>query len=79
MVVSQNNVRFPGTNERVISIRGSIDAIKICVNMIQEKIRYDLILHLVTQINMFLTIFFTQTNNQHVFYLGWLVVYHSRL
>lgn len=41
VVVSQNNVRFPGTNERVISIRGSIDAIKICVNMIQEKIRTD--------------------------------------
>ena len=40
VVVSQNNVRFPGTNERVISIRGSMDAIKICVNMIQEKIRY---------------------------------------
>ena len=39
VVVSQNNVRFPGTNERVISIRGSMDAIKICVNMIQEKIR----------------------------------------
>jgi len=41
VVVSQNNVRFPGTNERVISIRGSMDAIKICVNMIQEKIRTD--------------------------------------
>lgn len=41
VVVSQNNVRFPGTNERVISIRGSMEAIKICVNMIQEKIRTD--------------------------------------
>jgi len=41
VVVSQNNVRFPGTNERVISIRGNHDAIKLCVNMIQEKIRND--------------------------------------
>ena len=39
--MSQNNVRFPGTNERVISIRGNHDAIKLCVNMIQEKIRND--------------------------------------
>jgi len=41
VVVSQNNVRFPGTNERVISIRGSMEAIKICVSMIQDKIRTD--------------------------------------
>jgi len=41
VVVSQNNVRFPGTNERVISIRGSMEAIKTCVAMIQEKIRND--------------------------------------
>ena len=34
-------MRFPGTNERVISIRGNHDAIKLCVNMIQEKIRND--------------------------------------
>ena len=39
VVVSQNNVRFPGTNERVISIRGNFDSIKTCVDMIQEKIR----------------------------------------
>lgn len=41
VVVSQNNVRFPGTNERVISIRGNMEAIKTCVNMIQDKIRTD--------------------------------------
>lgn len=41
VVVSQNNVRFPGTNERVISIRGNMEAIKTCVTMIQDKIRTD--------------------------------------
>ena len=40
VVVSQNNVRFPGTNERVISVRGGLEAIKTCVAMIQEKIRF---------------------------------------
>ena len=41
VVVSQNNARFPGTNERVISVRGSHDSIKSCISLIQEKIRND--------------------------------------
>jgi len=39
--VSKNNVRFPNTDERVISISGELEAMQKVIAFVQEKIRTD--------------------------------------
>jgi len=39
--VSKNNVRFPNTDERVISISGELEAMVKVISFVQEKIRTD--------------------------------------
>ena len=39
--ITQNFDNFPGTNERIVSLRGTIDRLKNIITIIQDKIRND--------------------------------------
>jgi len=39
--VSKNDMRFPGTSERIVSIQGELEGIKTVVKYVQEKIKTD--------------------------------------